>query len=78
MSSSILMARQSALADWLTSCVMMAWRLLIFLTPAILGDDDRLVQRLAQQRRQVLAPGGRPRGLPDWPFLKRVWRGGLP
>jgi hypothetical protein len=23
-------------------------------------------------------PGGRPRGLPDWPFLKPALRGGLP
>jgi hypothetical protein len=24
------------------------------------------------------APGGRPQGLPDWPFLKRLCAGGLP
>jgi hypothetical protein len=27
---------------------------------------------------RFLVPGDRPLGLPDWPFLKRVWRGGLP
>jgi hypothetical protein len=36
-----------------------------FATPATFGDDDELVQRLVQQGLQVLAPGGRPRGLPD-------------
>jgi hypothetical protein len=42
------------------------------------GHRSRLVQRVVQQRRQVFAPGGRPRGLPDWPFLKPAPRGGLP
>jgi hypothetical protein len=26
----------------------------------------------------VFAPFGRPFGLPDWPFLKRVFSGGFP
>jgi hypothetical protein len=38
-------------------------------------DEHRLVERSDEKRRQIFS--GRPRGLPDWPFLKRVCTGGL-
>jgi hypothetical protein len=49
-----------------------------FPTPAILGDDDALVQRLVQHSLQVLGSRWGPQGLPDCPFLKRLCGGGLP
>jgi hypothetical protein len=45
--------------------------------PAILGNDDGFVERLVQQARQVFCSRGHG-GLPDWPRLNRVSRGGLP
>jgi hypothetical protein len=47
-------------------------------TPAILRDENALIERLIEERREILGPDGRPRGLPDRPFTKRVARGGLP
>ena len=42
---------------------------------SILGDGHLLVSAAAKRAARFFA--GRPRGLPDWPFLKRVWTGGL-
>jgi hypothetical protein len=39
-------------------------------------DEDRPVQRVGQEQRQVLRV--RRQGLPDWPFRKRVCSGGFP
>jgi hypothetical protein len=39
-------------------------------------DEDRLAQRIGQQRMQLLLL--RPPGLPDCPFWKRVCNGGRP
>jgi hypothetical protein len=49
-----------------------------FSAPAVFGNNDWLVQRVADQGRQVIRvfwPAARIAGLPG---LKRVWRGGLP
>jgi len=45
---------------------------------AVVGDGDELVERLIEQPRKILGARRPPRGLPDWPFMKRVCRGGLP
>jgi hypothetical protein len=39
-------------------------------------DEDRLVQRIGQQRMQLLLAAAA--GLPDCPFRKRVCNGGRP
>jgi len=46
--------------------------------PAVLGDNDELVNALFNRVFRFLAPGGRPRGLPDWPLTNWLRRGGLP
>jgi hypothetical protein len=48
----------------------------LFASP-VLDDDNRTVQRIAQQGRMFFLPRGRPFGLPDRPFWKRVCKGGL-
>src|SRR4051812_2872551 len=54
MSKTSLVARKSAVAERLTSCVTIAWRLLDLAAPAVLGDGDGLVERLFQQRGEIL------------------------
>jgi hypothetical protein len=49
-----------------------------FTTPAILGDDDTSFNASFSRVFKFLAPGGRPLGLPDRPFSKRLCAGGLP
>src|ERR1700730_553613 len=78
MSTRSLRARQFALGrivDELPECGL---ALADTLASAILGDYDQLIERLVQQRRQVFCSGGPASGLPDWPLLNRVSRGGLP
>src|SRR5689334_15718374 len=50
MSSRIFIARQSAVAERLTSCLIDRLAHRDPSAPAILGDDDALVQRFAEQR----------------------------
>jgi hypothetical protein len=45
MSKRSLAARQSPLSDWLTSCLLMAWRLLIFLRPPFSAFESVFLQR---------------------------------
>ena len=45
---------------------------------AVLTDDDRLLEHLLHQCREILRTLGRPLGFPDCPLQKRVRRGGLP
>src|SRR5207237_4577710 len=78
MSSRILIARKSAVADRLTSWVMMAWRLLTLRRPPLSVTTTGSFSASLSSVRRFLAPAGRPRGLPDWPWAKRVCRGGLP
>jgi hypothetical protein len=54
MSISIFVARRSAPADLSTSCATTASRLVIC------RDDDRLVERANEQRRQIFRPRARP------------------
>jgi hypothetical protein len=65
MSTSILVARRSAAADLLTSCVTAASRLVIPRWSPSIVRRHRLVERLDQQRRQVFrVPSARVAGLP--------------
>jgi hypothetical protein len=49
-----LAARRSPLATLLTICLTMAWALADFSPPAILGNNDGLVERFVEQGGQVL------------------------
>src|SRR5215471_14061999 len=77
-SSSIFIARKSAVAARLTSWVTMAWRLLTLRRPPFSATRTRLLSASSSSVVKLFAPGGRPPGLPDWPLAKRVCRGGLP
>src|SRR6516165_874272 len=74
----IWMALKSALAERLTSCVTIASRLLSLRRPPWSVTTTSSLSALVSRVFIFLAPGGRPRGLPDWPFAKRVCGGGLP
>src|SRR6516164_2981583 len=74
----IWMALKSALAERLTSWVTMASRLVTTRRPPLSVTTTSSLSALVSSVFIFLAPGGRPRGLPDWPLTKRVWRGGLP
>jgi hypothetical protein len=75
MSRRILIARKSAEAERLTSWVTIASRLVILGRPPFsLTVTNSLSASLSSVFR-FFAPGDRPRGLPDWPLVKRVWRG---
>src|ERR1700680_140216 len=78
MSSRILIARRSALAERLTSCVMIASRLVTLRRPSFSATITRLLSASVSRAGRFFDSRGRPRGLPDRPFSKRVWRGGLP
>src|SRR5438477_988200 len=70
MSRRILIARKSAEAERLTSWVTIASRLVILRRPPFsLTMTNSLSASLSSVFR-FLAPGGRPRGLPDWSFVK--------
>src|SRR6516164_159828 len=74
----IWMALKSALAERLTSWVTIASRLVTTRRPPLSVTTTSSLSALVSSVFIFLAPGGRPRGLPDWPLTKRVWRGGLP
>src|SRR5438874_1257342 len=77
MSRRILIARKSAEAERLTSWVTIALRLVILRrSPFSVTMTNSFSASLSSVFR-FLAPGDRPRGLPDWPFVKRVWCDGL-
>ena len=72
------MARKSAVAERLTSWVRIASRLVSLRRPPF---SVTLMVSFSASFKSVFrffAPHGRPRGLPDWPLVKRVLRGGLP
>src|SRR3984893_7624573 len=73
----ILIARQSAVAERLTSWVMIASRLVILRLPPLSLTITQTFSASLSSVFRFLAPGDRPRGLPDRPFVKRVWPGGL-
>jgi hypothetical protein len=58
----------------LTSCLITASRLVILRRRPF----SVIVTVSFSSVVRFLEPGGRPRGLPDWPFLKPAPRGGLP
>src|SRR5215831_11299726 len=74
----IWIALKSALAERLTSWVMIASRLLTLRRPPWSVTTTSSLSALMSRVFIFLTPGGRPRGLPDWPFAKRLWCGGLP
>jgi adenylate cyclase len=78
LSSRIFVARGSALADRLTSCLMIARSLLIFRRPPFSATTTGSFSSSLSRVERFFDPLGRPHGLPDRPVLKRVWRGGLP
>jgi hypothetical protein len=74
--TSILVARRSAAADLLTSCVPTASRLVISRrSPSMLAVTGSLSASIKSAGRFF---GYGPRALPDYPFLKRVCTGGSP
>jgi len=73
----ILIARQSAVAERLTSWVMIASRLVILRRPPLSLTITHAFSASLSSVFRFLAPGDRPRGLLDRPFVKRVWPGGL-
>jgi hypothetical protein len=75
MSISILVVRNSAEADLLTSWAMTASRLVTCRRLPFSVTVTFSLSAAANSAARFFA--GRPRGLPDWPFLKRVWMGGL-
>jgi hypothetical protein len=70
-------AFRSAEADLLTSWVTIASRLVILRRPPFSVTITRSFSASLSSVFRFLAPGDRPRGLPDRPFVKRVWPGGL-
>jgi hypothetical protein len=77
MSVSCLIARKSADADLLTSCLMTSSRLVI---RRRCPSSVRLTFSSSASPSNVakfFEPFGRPFGLPDLPFWKPAWRGGL-
>jgi hypothetical protein len=70
--------RGSPEADLFTSGLITASRLVIFRrwssSVIVTGSFSVSFSRVVR----FFERGGRPRGLPDWPFLKPVPRGGLP
>jgi len=60
--------------ELLDDCLTLA----IFLRPPSSAMTTGSFSASVSNVDRFFAPGGRPRGLPDWPLLKRVWRGGLP
>src|SRR4029077_16892238 len=77
-SKRILIARKSAVAERLTSWVMIAWRLVTLRRPPFSVAITVSFSASGGRVLRFLAPVVRPRGLPDWPLTKRVCRGGLP
>src|SRR5436190_11076391 len=77
MSIRILVARRSALAERLTSCLMMAWRLVIFrrrpFSATMTGSFSASLSTVAR----FFDPLGRPRRLPARPVWKRGVAGWL-
>jgi hypothetical protein len=57
---------------------MIAWRIVIFRRPPFSATMTGSFSASVSKVVRFFDPFGRPRGFPDWPFLNRVWRGGLP
>jgi len=72
------MARASPEAALLTTCFMRASPLVIFFRCPFSVTTTGSLSACSKSVNDVLDPRGRPLGLPDRPFLKRVVRGGLP
>src|SRR5258708_17386335 len=75
---SIGMARGSPEAALLTSCLSIASPLVICLRCPFSVTTTCSLSACCKSVNEVLDPRGRPLGLPERPFLKRVRRGGLP
>jgi hypothetical protein len=65
MSRRILIARKSAVAERFTSWVMIAWRLVTLRRPPFSVTITVSFSASLSSVLRFLAPGGRPRGLPD-------------
>ncbi len=72
------MARGSPEAALLTSCLSIASPLVICLRCPFSVTTTSSLSACCKSVNEVLDPRGRPLGLPERPFLKRVRRGGLP
>jgi hypothetical protein len=74
--NTISQARRSPLPALLTTCFTINALLVRFLRPPYSVIETRASNSSPNRVAVFLDPGGRPFGLPDWPFRNLLWRGG--
>ena len=73
----ILVACASAIANLLASCLRPSSRFeIVRRRPSSVTTTGSFNASFSRVEK-FFEPRGRPRGLPDWPFLKRVCKGGF-